>query len=277
METIEQNWYIIFGLIIIGILYLYKNHSKSLERKNKNDIELLIWIIGFLLLIITIQIKLFSEHLFFIISFPLILPSMVILILYILRDNVKILIEGRQQGEEFYEMGVIGEESGIRKTISQKTGVLVHIIDNAYYETLDYFGNPASPFKNVGDRVKFCDYFNGKMIYCPDNPLLANITFWASQTTWITFKRVIPDIMKTNLTLTDLVDYKIQFHMNEMRKNFPHALIGTEKQYEHKPFNLEKSIEEKMKELMAEYHKTLSTKADKSINETKTEGEKQND
>ena len=130
-----------------------------------------------------------------------------------------------------------------------------------------------SPFKNVGDRVKFCDYFNKKTIYCPENPLLSNITFWAAQTEWITFKEIIPEIININLTLTDLVDLKIMKHIETMRKNLIHSLIGTEKQFEHKPFDLSYSIKEKMKKFIGEKHKTQSENAESNQNKT---GESEN-
>ncbi len=271
-ESLIENWYIIVGLIIIFVLYIYKNRSKHLEKKNKNDIELIIEGVIFILLIVFLQDKLFSEHGYFLISLPIFIPVWVMFIIYILSKHDIILIESRQQGEKFYEMGLIPEDSGIKEKLVLSTGILVHRMDRGFWETLEHFGNPSSPFKNVGDRVKFCDFFNGTMVYTPENPLLNNIMFTASQTTWITFKKVIPDIMKTNLMLTDLVDYKIQFHLNEMRENFPHALIGTEEQYKHVPFDLDKSIEEKIKQLQKEHRKNVSEKEEKPI-QTKNEGD----
>lgn len=267
IQEIENNIYVIIGLIVILVLLFYKSHSKNLETTNKKDIELFIEIILFGIIIIFIQVNLFSEHYYFIISLPIFIPIWILFINYLLSKHDIILIESRIQGEKFFEMGTIPENSGIKETLSLNTGILVHKMDKGYYEKLEHFGNPSTPFQNVGDRVKHCDYFNKKMVYHPENPLLHNITFWASQTTWITFKKVIPEIMNTNLVLTDLVDYKIQYHLDKMRENFPQALIGTESQYNHVPFDLEKSIQEKLKMLIAEYRKNLMENEEKTITE----------
>lgn len=265
MNAIEQNWYIIGGLIAMFILYWYKNRSPNLNRHNKNDISMLIEIIFFSLVIITIQDKLFSDHSYFIVSLPIFIPIWTLFILYLLAKNDMFLIESRIQGEMFYQMGLIPDESGIKEHLVSNTGILLHRMDKGYYENLEHFGNPATPFQNVGDRVKHCDFFNGKMIYHPENPLLHNISFWASQTTWITFKKIIPDIMKTNLVLTDLVDTKIMSHINEMSDNLPYAMIGVREQYKHKPFDLDKSINDKIKILLAESRKNLVEKESKPL------------
>lgn len=245
-----------------------------MNRHNKNDIDMIIEIIFFIILILFIQNKLFPEHYYFIISLPIFIPVWVFFILWILSKHDIILIESRIQGETFYQMGLIPDESGIKEHLVSNTGILVHKMDKGYYENLEHFGNPVSPFQNVGDRVKHCDFFNGKMIYHPENPLLHNITFWASQTTWITFKKIIPDIMKTNLVLTDLVDTKIMSHINEMSDNLPYAMIGVREQYKHKPFDLDKSIDEKIKILLAESRKNLTEKESKPMEtENKKDGE----
>ena len=78
----------------------------------------MMYIILFLLMIIIIQNKLFNEHYYFIIALPIFIPIMVMFILFILRKNKVFLIESRMQGELFYEMGKIPDESGIKETIA---------------------------------------------------------------------------------------------------------------------------------------------------------------
>ena len=77
--------------------------------------------------------------------------------------------------------------------------------------------------------------------------------------------------MKTNLVLTDLVDTKIMTHINEMADNLPYAMIGVREQYKHKPFDLDKSIDEKIQMLLTEHRKNLTEK------EIKTDGGKENE
>lgn len=268
MNPIEQYWYLIFGFIIIGILLFYKEKSKTLEPKNKADIQLIIYIILFCILITFIQNTFFPDHLYFIFGFFIFIPILTIFILYILSKNNIVLVESRIQGEQFFEMGIIPENSGFEEKIVLNTGILVHIMNREYYDSLEHYGTMTN-FNNVGDNVKHCDFFNGKMIYHPENPLLHNITFYSSQCTWIMFKKIIPDIMKTNLVLTDLVDTKIMSHINEMADNLPYAMIGVREQYKHKPFDLEKNLNDKIKELLKEKRKSLRETEEKNVPENK--------
>lgn len=258
IEIFNNNWYIfILGISLIIIYYFYSKNKQLMGFENV-ELGLIMEIIFTLLIIMTFQDKLFSEHGFFILGLIVLCPFYTIFIWILLNRGNYYLIESRIQGQEFYKLGLIPEDGEISKQITMETGIRLHIMDKEVFESKKHYGDDFTPRYNAGDKIKHCDYFNGDMIFHPEYPDLRNISFWARVVEFVALKEIIPDIMTTNLVLTDLSNIKIMKNITTMRKNLKTTLTGLEQQYEHEPFNIENKLKEYLEKQISQSHKALS-------------------
>lgn len=280
VEIFNDNWYIFILGITLCIMYYYYSKNKQLMDFENVELALIMEGIFTLLIIMTCQDKLFNGHGYFIIGLIVFCPFYAIFIWILLNKGNYYLIESRMQGQEFYKLGLMGEmenDNEISKEITMQTGIRLHIMDKEVFESKKHFGDDFTPRYNAGDKIKHCDYFNGEMIYHPEYPDLRNISFWSRVIEFVALKEMIPDIMRTNLVLTDLSNVKIMKNISVMRKNLKTTLTGLEKQYEHEPFSIENKLKEYFEIQIKQHHKSLSeseTKESISDNET---GESESD
>lgn len=264
MEFINNYWYALFGLIILTLLYMQYSKNKSIGTINNSDLALIIEGGFYMLIIIFVQDYLFDSHIFWLLTFFIFVPVWSGVIWILLNRGNYYLIESRMQGQEFYKLGLIPESPEISKEITKNTGLKIHIMDKEVYESKEHFGDDFSPRYNAGDSIKHCDFFDGNTIYHPEFPDLQNITFWSRVVKFVHLKDMVVDLMRENLTLTDLANVKIYKHIKTMRGNLKTTLTGLEKQYEHEPYDIENKLKKFWENEMKQKHKG------KSENETES-------
>ena len=276
-QTFTENWYIfVIGTILLIVYYFYSKNKRLGELEN-HDLALILESGFILLIIITLQDKLFSEHGFFILGLILFCPVYAMFIWIILNSGNYYLIESRMQGQEFYKLGIIPDDKEISKEITMETGLRIHIMDKEVFESKKHFGDDFSPTYNCGERVKHCDYFNGEMIYHPEYPPLKNINFWDRVVEFVFLKDMIADLKRTNLKLTDLKNINVLQNIETMRDNLKTTLTGLEKQFEHEPFNIENKLKDYLDNEIKQHHNALSEHETKESIENKENGVIEND
>ena len=271
----NDYWYILIMGIALLLLYLHYSKNKTIGNLNNSDLGLLIEIGFYILIIITVQDILFSSHVFWIIPFFIFIPFWSGIIWVILNRGNYYLIESRMQGQEFFKLGLIPDDKEISKEITLETGIRLHIMDKDIFESKNHFGDDFSPRYNAGDKVKHCDYFDGNTIYHPEYPDLKNLSFWARVVEFVSLKKLVPDLMRTNLVLTDLSNVRIYKAISDMRDNLKTTLTGLEKQYE--PYSIENEIKKLLEEQIKQKHEGLSESETKESIQNKEAGDISND
>lgn len=277
---VKEYWYLIVGGLTLLLIYFRYSNNKSVGDLEKSDIALLLESGIYFLLIITIQDTFFNEHVFFILTLCIFIPIWALVIYHILNRGNYYLIESRIQGQEFYEMKLIDENPQFDKTVTNQTAIRIHIMDKEVFENTEHFGNDFSPRYNVGNRIKFCDYFNGKMIYHPIYPEIENISFWARIVEFVHYKDLVTDLIRENLELTDLGNVRIYKNIQTIRNNLKTTLTGLESQWAHNPYSIQDKLKEYLESKIAESHKAQteneSETAEKQTVENKEGGNNAN-
>lgn len=260
MDFLNEFWYVIIGIAFLFFLFYKYSKNETIGDLTKSKMLMLIIFSIFGLSVIVIQDVFFNEHFFFFLGFFIFIPLITMLIWIILNKNNYYVIESRIQGQEFYRMDLIEENSDTKKDLSKEitidSGLRIHIMDKEYYESLNHFGNDFSPRYNSGEQIKNCDYFSGKMLYHPELPELKNISFWAKITEFNALKEIVPDLVRRNLELTDFHETKMLMEIDSMAENLPHRLSGINEQI--KVYSLTDKIKENIENQIKQSHKGLS-------------------
>lgn len=263
IDFINEYWYIL--LIGIPLLLMYINYSKNktMLGLNNSDLGLTIELGLYFLLIITIQDVLFNEHFYLIISMPIFIIVWSLFIYWLLsRDDIYIL-ECTMQGEQFKNIKEIKNE------ISLTTRMRILIMSKEAYETKEHIGEANPSFWNMGHNIKLCDFYDGKYFYHPEFEQIHNLTFPACKTLWLKLKQDIPDLIRTNTTYTELMNYLLAEKEQIMRKNLITHLSAIEKQHDFAPFQLPPTMDELYK--LIENQKNIALKESEQSDNMKKE------
>jgi len=239
IEWSITNWYV---YIIIIILFIYSKY-KDKEKIGNLSLEKMFVIVEigiYFILIYLIQVKLFSEHYYFIISLPIWILLWGTAINYLLsKDNVH-LIETTLKGEKFNDM-IEGKE-----IMSLTTRIRLIIMDRSYYNVKPHIGDTNNPLINVSRSIKFCDLYddNSGVIYHSEIPELQNINLYTHTAFMLKLKEDMPKVINENITHTFMEDWKLVYKLQALVKNLKISLKGIKEQTKEYPFELFKSMED---------------------------------
>lgn len=276
LDFVNNFWYLIVGAIILVFLLYKQSKNETVAGLNKNKFKLLTMSIIFGLIIITMQDNFFHDHAFFILGFIIFIPFISGLIWLMFNKSNKYVIEARIQGQEFFQLGKIPENSNTKrdltKIITTETGLRIHIMDSEYFANLKHYGDDFSPRYNAGDNIKKCDYFDGETLYHPEHPDTENVSFWTQITKFNAWRKLVPDMIRKIIELTDMHETKMLMEIESMNATLPHRLTGFANQI--KPYSLVDEIKKYMETHIAELHKSL-TDSEKTNKENDPEKEAQ--
>ena len=147
------------------------------------------------------------------------------------------------------------------------------------YEDKKHIGDSEFPFWNGCPRIKFCDWYDDKSgtFFHPELPQFHNVTIHMARLFLLKMKKDIPKLYRENIMLTWLSPYKVGYEHKVMSDNFPLALLGLKKQYEHNPFKLIETLDELYEiqsaeaEKIAKQHEQLQKENLKSLKEVEKE------
>ena len=242
----NEYWYLlIFGIPLL-IAYIRFAGNKSFGNMKHEDLGLAIEMGIYILIIVFVQNQLFPSHIFWIIGFPIFITAWAGFIYWILSKNDVYIIEATMQGEQFKRL------KQLDKQFATDTKLRLLKMDKEVYDSKEHIGDSKPPFWNVGNRIKICDYFDGETFYHPEFAQLHNISFYTAKAFWLKMKKDLPNLIKENINLTWLMNYKIAHSMKAMKKNFLLHLQSIESQHEKEPFELHDEMDEYFEKLFAE-------------------------
>lgn len=268
INLLFEYWYLFFGLLVLWIYTKYNDKETAFNLQLK---EMLIFIeLGvFFLIIYLLQKYFFAEHNYFLMTIPLFILVWSIFINYLLSKDDVYLLECSFQNEEFINLDLKD------KVISLSTTLNIFKMDRGFYETKKHIGETLNPLWNTSRNIKFCNLFKDEFIYHSEYPELQNINFYSCVMLWLKLKKDVPKLIRQNVLLTWLSDWKTAHQQSVLSDNFIHRLKGYKEQFDDKPFELVKDSEQ-----LLEYVKNMKRESDNqtSINintnsENNTDGE----
>lgn len=241
-------------------------HFKGTKDKDA-DLQFYAVIGSILWLVLLIQHKVFNEHSFLIIGLLIFVIIFSAFIYWILSKDDVYIIECTMQGEQFKNLQLVEKE------IATTTSMRILKMDKEIYDMKNHVGDAKNPFWNITNRIKLCDYFDGETFYHPEFTQLHNISFYSAKSFWLKMKQDLPDLIRQNVVLTWLSEYKIAFHQNTMKQNFALHLKSINEQHEHEPFSLHDDLNKFFDELYKDKLKSMSIKEElsKTMEESKDE------
>lgn len=238
IDSIIDNWYIILGIVILGLFYwrITKN-TNEIEKKT----QMFYLHMGIVLLVcFIIQKFVFPQHYYFLIAMPIFIPCWVIFIKWLLsRDDVYIL-ESCIQGEKFYDL------KNVKMVIAENTSQRLLIMPREIYDSKIHVGDLHYGFWAGSSRIKFCDKYDDEtgIFFHPPIQQLHNYTFYAIKSFWLKMKNDLPHIIDTNTVLTLMSDWYLSFKMFEIRENMDVHLKSLNNQHCKIPFTMPDNLEQ---------------------------------
>lgn len=248
MQILLNFWYLI--IICVPVCYLaYKsNRGQSvLGMEPEKQIAIAEGLL-YLLVLYLIQVYIFKDTWFFIISAPFWIILFGAIIYFLLKGNDVYILESTIQNEEFYNLGMV------EKVLAPETKQRLLIMDRGIYDLKSHVGDSHYKLWGGSGRIKFTDYYddNKGVFYHPEVAELHNISFYIAKAFWLNLKKTMPKIMRDNIALTWLSDYKLAHEQMVVKDNFRLMLKNLKEQYEHDPFILGNDIEDIYKKLRKE-------------------------
>lgn len=253
MDYLIHFWYVFFLCIPIAYLIYKVNKNQPVMNMTPEKTIAIIEALIYILLLYLIQVYIFKDTLFFIISAPIWIILFGIIIYILLSGNDIYILESTIQMEHFYNLGTI------EKLIAPETRQRLLIMDRATYDTKQHIGDSHYTLWGGSRRIKFTDYYDEKagVFYHPEVPELHNISFYIAKSFWLQLKEDMPKVIRTNVELTWLSDYKLAHEQRVTQDNFEFLLKNLKDQYTHEPFCLGHDIEEIYRRLLKEKLKAL--------------------
>lgn len=242
--TSSELWFNFWIFIILGlpIVYLiYKSNRGQPVLGWSPDTQILVAEgLIYLFIIYIFQAFIFPNSLFFVISAPVWLILFSIIIYMLLAGSDIYVIESTIQNEHFYNLGKV------EKLLAPETRQRLLVMDRAVYDQKLHIGDSHYSLWAGSQRIKFTDYYDdvSGTFYHPEIPELHNISFYIQKSFWLKLKEDMPKIMRENVKLTWLSDYKLAHEQIVIREAFKSMLKNLKSQYEHDPFNIGHDIEE---------------------------------
>lgn len=202
----------------------------------------------YILVLYLVQVYVFKNTWFFIISAPIWIGLFGIIIYLLLTGNDVYILESTIQMEHFYNLGTV------QMLLAPETRQRLLIMDRGIYDTKQHIGDSHYTLWAGSGRIKFTDYYDDKLgvFYHPEVPELHNISFYIAKSFWLQLKEDMPKVIRTNVELTWLSDYKLAHEQRVTQDNFEYMLKNLKTQYTHEPFCLGHDIEEIYRRLLKE-------------------------
>lgn len=254
IEFLSQNWLLI--LIGIGLFYLYyklKNKSRIGDLKFR-EMRMALEIGVYIGIIYYVEVYIFTEHNYFTIAIIPYVLVFAVFINWLLSGSDILVLESTFKNEEWHDL----ESSA--PIISENTGQRALIFTREVYEAKKWIGNSQNPLWRGSDRIKFCDYYSDKtgVFFTHEIESLKNINFYQAKSFWLLLKEDIPRVMRENIKLTWLSDYKLAHEQNILKDNTKLSLTALKSQYNHEPFTMPDDIDRIKEAIRNERHRELS-------------------
>jgi hypothetical protein len=229
-----ENWYIIVGGIILGIMYFQISRNKPVGNTNVENLKFYFHLGCVLLISAIIQQRFFNEHSYFFISMLIFIPLWAVFIKWLLsRDDVYVF-ESTIQGEKFYDL------ENIEMHIAENTSQRLLIFPREIYDSKKHIGDLHYSFWAGSSRIKFCDKYDDKtgIFFHPAIQQLHNFTFYAIKSVWLKLKDDIPGLIDQNTQLILLKDWELAFKMDTIKNNMDVHLKALNYQHSNIPFSM---------------------------------------
>jgi hypothetical protein len=239
-EIFLHIWYIVLLGIPIAYLVYKSNRNQEVMGWSPDKQIMIAEALIYMLVLYLIQTYIFPNTYFFIISAPIWIVLFSVLIYFLLSSNDIYVLESTIQTEHFYNLGLVQE------LYAPETRQRLLVMDREIYDCKAHVGDSHYTLWAGSPRIKFTDYFDDKngVFYHPEVPELHNISFYIAKSFWLQLKEDIPGVMRTNVSLTWLSDYKLAHEQRVVQDNFRLMLKNLKDQYKHEPFHLGHDIEE---------------------------------
>lgn len=239
-NAIIEFWWVWVLFLPLFIIWISLKKQKSFAGLQLKDMALIIEMGMIFILIYLCQVYLFSEHVFFLLTFPLAFVINFLFIQWLLQKDDVLMIESQIQNEEFYDI------LNMKTTYSTETKNRILIMDRSVYDAKDHVGDAQYPFWNGSPDLKFCDKYDDKngVFYHPQLPQFHNVDVYMARIFMLKMKEEMPKLKRVNIMLTWLSDYKLAHEQTVMKENFILNLKSLKNQYIHDPFKLVDTLED---------------------------------
>lgn len=233
---IDNLYWIIPGIILLWIWSRLQGKApvvmKDGRKVNLKDLAVILEAGLIIMAVYLAQRWFFGDHNFMIISIFLFVPIMLSVFWFIFSQNNMYILETAIQGQKLIDI-----KEG-KALYVPKTSNTLYVMDRGNYNELEHVGEVKTPWWNF-TNVIFCDYYDQdkSILYHAEYSILKNITFYQAKIIWIKLIEEVPDLIKQNLKLTILGEYRIATALRQMIKQFPYWLTEIDEQHP-EPFNL---------------------------------------
>lgn len=241
MNISDYIYWAIIGAIILILLFLYLKlkSRKTVGGFSLRELAVIVEAGFFIFLIYMIQVYVFPEHYFFVITIPITVVVWALVIHYLLSGDDIYVLESTIQNEQFYDL------EALQKDVTPSTSHRLLMMSREVYDGKKHIGDAKYPFWLGSERVKFTDYYQDDkgIFYHPQLPAFHNVSIHTARLFLLKVKEDVPILIRQNVLLTWLSEYKVAYAQSVLADKFPEHLKALEEQHQHDPFTMPDDLE----------------------------------
>ena len=245
---LTEYWWMIAGLVL---LWLYSKLQKRERVKTPggstlrlSEMAIIVEVAISLIVVYLFQTYLYNEHYYFILAVLGFTIIMAFVFNWLDSKRDQYIYVSSMQAEILYGLDL----SEIYVPQSQYN---LWRMPRDVYLSKTHVGDARYQYWKGSDRVINADYYDGQTFYHPEHPELHNITFSMAKPVWMTLKAQMPALIKENVELSVLSEWRVADAMRQMEDKLRLSLPAIRRQHP-VPFQMPDTWEEIIKRAKAE-------------------------